>query len=419
MTRLSIDDVLEYAHGISFKTGPPGRVGVETEWLVVDEDEPARGIPLPEVRALVDAAGPTPYGSRITYEPGGQLELSSLPHAGLAACHTAMDADIAHVAAALSTRRLGLRGHGVDPLRPPRRQLDTGRYACMATYFAARGEPGDVMMCSTASVQVCVDIGPDPRTAARRWHLAGALGPALVAAFANSPVQAGRATGWRSTRQAVWASLDAGRTLPPAPRDPGDPYGPAEAWARYALDSAVMCIRRPGTGGEEWIADPGFTFGDWLHGGGPWGRPSREDLDLHMSTLFPPVRPRGWLELRMIDAVPRRYWPVVPAVVTALLDDPVAADAAAAATEPVAGRWREAARDALADPALARCAVTLFEAALAALPRLGATGEPARLVAEYADRYVDRGRCPADDDRTAEPEITDEEGETCPRTLAR
>ena len=412
MTRLTVDDVLEYAHGISFKTGPPGRVGVETEWLVVDEDEPARGIPLPEVRALIDAAGPPPNGSRITYEPGGQLELSSLPQSGLAACHAAMGADIAHVTGALSTRRLGLRGHGVDPVRPPRRQLDTGRYACMAAFFAARGEPGDVMMCSTASVQVCLDIGADAATAARRWHLAGALGPALVAAFANSPVHAGRATGWRSTRQAVWASLDAGRTLPPSPRDPGDPYGPAESWARYALDSAVMAIRRPGADGDEWIPDPGFTFRDWLDGG-PWGYPSLDDLVFHLSTLFPPVRPRGWLELRMIDAVPRRYWPVVLAVVTALLDDPVAADAAAAATEPVAGRWREAARDALADPALARCVRALFDAALAALPRLGAPGELTGLVSEYADRYVNRGRCPADD-----PAALVEE-ETCPQIAAR
>lgn len=413
MKRLTVDDVLQYAHGISFKTGPPGRVGVETEWLVVDEDEPVRGVPLPKVRALIDAAGPPPNGSHITYEPGGQLELSSLPQPGLAACHTAMGADIAHVTDALSARRIGLRGHGVDPVRPPLRQLHGGRYACMAAFFAARGEPGDVMMCSTASVQVCLDIGPDPAAAARRWHLAGALGPALVAAFANSPLHAGRATGWRSTRQAVWASLDAGRTLPPSPRDPGDPYGPAESWARYALDSTVMAIRRPGDGGDEWIADPGITFRDWL-AGGRWGYPSQDDLVFHLSTLFPPVRPQGWLELRMIDAVPRRYWPVVLAVATALLDDPVAADAAAAATEPVACRWREAARDALADPALARCVRALFEAALDALPRLGATGELPRLVSEYADRYVIRSRCPADDwvDRAAEEE-------TCPQIAAR
>ena len=417
MTRLTVDDVLEYAHGISFKTGPPGRVGVETEWLVVDETDRAREVALDELRALIGAAGPPPSGSGITYEPGGQLELSSLPFPGISACHAAMRDDIAHVAAALAPRGLALRGDGVDPVRPPRRQLDTGRYACMAAFFDARGEPGDVMMCSTASVQVCLDIGHVTADAARRWRLAGALGPALVAAFANSPVRAGRATGWRSTRQAVWAALDAGRTRPPSACDPGDPGAPAEAWARYALDSAVMAIHREdGAGGDGWVADPGMTFRDWL-GGSHWGYPSRDDLDLHMSTLFPPVRPRGWLELRMIDAVPRAYWPVAPAVVTALLDDPAAAGVAAEAAEPVKDRWLEAARDALADPALARCARTLFDAALPALPRLGATPELTALVADYADRYVTRGRCPADDAPAAvrgeEPE------ETCPPTPTR
>ncbi|HEY3687539.1 MAG TPA: ergothioneine biosynthesis glutamate--cysteine ligase EgtA [Streptosporangiaceae bacterium] len=417
MTRLTVDDVLEYAHGISFKTGPPGSVGVETEWQVVDEDDDRRHVPLDEVRELVTAAGPPPRGSGVTYEPGGQLELSSLPQSGVAECHTALRDDLAHVTSALAERRLGVRGHGVDPVRPPRLQLDTGRYACMAAFFAARGEPGDVMMCSTASVQVCLDIGRDAADAARRWHLAGALGPALVAAFANSPVRAGRPTGWRSTRQAVWAALDSGRTRAPA-CDPGAALGPAESWARYALDSDVMAIRREGWEGGAWIADPGMTFRDWL-GGSTWGYPDHDDLVFHLSTLFPPVRPRGWLELRMIDAVPRPYWPVVLAVATALLDDPVAADIAAEAVEPVATAWPEAARDAMADPALARCVRTLFEAALAALPRIGAPAELTRLVADYADRYVARGRCPADDVLAAPYARGSGSEETCPRTLTR
>lgn len=393
MPQLTVDDVIEYAHGISFKTGPPGQVGLETEWLVVDERDAYRHVPVGELRHLLDTAGPPPHGSGITYEPGGQLELSSRPEPGVADAHTAMRADLSHVSRALATRRLTLHGHGVDPVRPPRQQLDTGRYACMAAFFAARGEPGDVMMCSTASIQICLDIGTDAAEAARRWHLAGALGPALVAIFANSPVRAGDTTGWRSTRQAVWAALDPGRTGPPAGADP------AEAWARYALDSAVMAVHATA---DEWIADPGMTFRDWL-GGSRWGHPTRDDLAFHLSTLFPPVRPRGCLELRMIDAVPHRYWPVVLGLVTALLDDPTAADLATEATEPVAAHWHAAARDALDDPRLARCARRLFDAAGPALRRLGASTELITLVGEYADRYVARGRCPADDMHAADP----------------
>jgi glutamate--cysteine ligase len=150
-----------------------------------------------------------------------------------------------------------------------------------------------------------------------------------------------------------------------------------------------MLVRAPGGG---WTANPGMTFREWL----TWGEPTLADLTYHLSTLFPPVRPRGWLELRMIDALPEPYWPVPIAVATALLDDPLAADVAMAATEPVAGRWTRAARDALTDPTLARAARVCFDAAHAALLRLDA-GALAWLVADYAERYIERGRCPADD----------------------
>src|SRR5262245_60557021 len=82
VTQLTIDDAYEYAHGVCFKTGPPGTVGAETEWLVVDPVDPTAHVPLARVRALVDEAGPPPRGSRVTYEPGGQLELSTAPFSG-------------------------------------------------------------------------------------------------------------------------------------------------------------------------------------------------------------------------------------------------------------------------------------------------------------------------------------------------
>lgn len=388
-TRLSVDDVYEHVNGVCFKTGPPGMVGAETEWLVVDCSDPGAHVSLDRLRALVDAAGPLPSGSRVTYEPGGQLELSSLPFPGLAALHTALSADLAHVRAHLVDDGLTLAGHGIDPLRAPLLQHGDDRYRCMSSYFGASGL---APMCATASVQVCVDIGADHADALRRWHLAHALGPVLLAAFANSALQAGRHTGLRSTRQAIWTALDPCRTAVPVGADP------AEAWSRYALDARVMLMRDED---DRWVADPGMTFREWMSRSNTnaerAGRaPVHEDLTYHLSTLFPPVRPRGWLELRMIDAVPEPYWPVPVAVTTALLDDPDASDVAAEATEPVAGRWHEAARDALADPALATAARRCFTAALNALPRLGAGGL-VPVVQEYAERYVDRGRCPADD----------------------
>jgi glutamate--cysteine ligase len=374
MTRLTLDDVYEHVSGVCFKTGPPGQVGAETEWFVVDRQASDRHVPIGRLRTAMEAAGPPPAGSRITYEPGGQLELSSLPQQGVAAAHAALATDIAHVGGQLAREGLVLAGRGTDPrdLGTPLFQLDEGRYRCMRAYF---GEAGLAMMCATASLQVCLDIGADEKDAARRWRLAHALGPVLVAAFANSP-----RTGSRSARQVIWEGLDRGRTAPVVGDDP------VAAWARYALDARVMLLR------DGWVPDPGMTFREWLDD----GRPDLTDLAYHLTTLFPPVRPQGWLELRMIDALPEPYWPVPIAVVAALIDDPLAAEAAFEASEPAADRWHEAARDALTDPVLARAARRCFEAARDALPRLGASAL-VPLVDDYTERFVARGRCPADD----------------------
>ncbi|RCV56836.1 ergothioneine biosynthesis glutamate--cysteine ligase EgtA [Marinitenerispora sediminis] len=393
MARLSDADVHEFVHGICFKTGPPGRVGVESEWLVLDPRRPREAVPLDRLAAVVAEAGPLPAGSAITYEPGGQLELSSLPQDGPAAAHAAMTADLDHVESRLRTAGLRLRGAGLDPHRSPKRQLTLPRYLAMERYFDGGWPSGRTMMCCTASLQVCLDIGATPADAERRWRLVHRLGPLLVAAFANSPTWRDRPTGWRSTRWAIWAAMDSSRTRPvPA----GDPV---EAWTRYVLDARLMTIRRDDL---PWLSDPGLRFGEWLRAGDP-RRPTLDDLEYHLTTLFPPVRPRGWLELRMIDALPQRWWPVPVAVAAALVDHPKASEAAFAATdelwhgaEPGPEAWLAAARDALTDPGIATAVRDCFAAAAAALPDQGAA-ELVPLVDAYRERYVERGRCPADD----------------------
>jgi glutamate--cysteine ligase len=170
---------------------------------------------------------------------------------------------------------------------------------------------------------------------------------------------------------------------------------PGSAWANYALQAPVMFIR---ASDHEFVPlrEP-VTFVDWIHGGHELGWPTEADLAYHLTTLFPPIRPRGWLELRMFDALPLR-WALVPAaVVVALLDDPVASATAGRALGPVAGRWEDAARGALHDDDFAVAADTCFTAALDALGRLGAPAPLVESVEQYRDRYVSRGRCPADD----------------------
>jgi glutamate--cysteine ligase len=162
----------------------------------------------------------------------------------------------------------------------------------------------------------------------------------------------------------------------------------------------VLCVRREP--GSSWRADPGLTFRRWIRRREP-GRPTRDDLDYHLTTLFPPVRPRGYLELRMVDAQPDDGWVVPLAVASALLDSPAIADDVLAATEAVwapsggAGPWLVAAREGLADRELAAAARACFALAAGSLARLGVAPSIRAAVADFAERYVHRGRCPADD----------------------
>jgi glutamate--cysteine ligase len=118
--------------------------------------------------------------------------------------------------------------------------------------------------------------------------------------------------------------------------------------------------------------------------------PTAADLDTHLTTLFPPVRLRGYLELRYLDMTAPRWWPAIAAVVTTLMDDPVAADQAAEATEPSATLWTQAAHAGLADPVLADSARRCLRIAAERVPAaLGAA------VADLAD-LVESGRSPGD-----------------------
>ncbi|MFD5967890.1 ergothioneine biosynthesis glutamate--cysteine ligase EgtA [Streptomyces sp. NPDC060311] len=402
-TAVSEAEVEALVRGICFKTGPPRLLGVEVEWLVHELRAPRLPVSPERLRALYTALRGVPLRSALTVEPGGQLELSSLPAASLTECVRSVSADLDAVRAVLREDGLALVGLGHDPWHPPRRYLRQPRYDAMESCLDRTGAGGRFMMCASASVQVCVDAGheePGPLGHVRRWWLAHQLGAVLLAAFANSPLSGGRPTGWRSTRQLRWTQIGSGRAGGPALDS--DPRG---AWTRHVLDAPVMCVRRDG---GPWDVPEGLTLREWTRELVP-RPPTREDLDYHLTTLFPPVRPRGHLELRMIDAQPGDDGWIVPLAVTAaLFDDPEAAETAYRAVKPLAERtlglpaphnplYEVAARDALTDPELREAAVVCFTAALAALPRLGATADVTDAVAGYLERYVLRGRCPADD----------------------
>ncbi|TDB77450.1 ergothioneine biosynthesis glutamate--cysteine ligase EgtA [Micromonospora sp. KC723] len=360
---------------ICFKTGPPVHTGVELEWTVHDATDPARPVDRERLRAALGRHSPLTldstspalalrHGSSVTVEPGGQVEVSSAPRPSVAALILATEADIAELAAMLARAGLVLGRTGIDPWRAPRPVLETARYRAMRCVFDRRGPAGRTMMYSTAGLQVCLDAG-EPADLALRWATLHAVGPPLVAAFATADRHAGHHTGWASARMAAWLAIDPARTRPVWSPDRPD-EDPVAAWTRYVLTAPLLCLRQDGA---DWTPPPGVTFADWIDGA--LARPpTTDDLEYHVSTLFPPVRPRGYLEVRYLDAQPGTDWRLPLAVLTALLARPETARAAHAVAAPAAGRWQAAARHGLADPPVATAAAALLDLALATLPEL-------------------------------------------------
>ena len=385
---LSVHDVRQIVGDRCFTPSLDGRVGVEVEWLSVllerpGEPVPAGLLPRPEEQR-------SPAGSRLTLEPGGQVELSSPALQGIGPTCAALASDAGALSAELAGAGVGLVGVGFDPRPQPERCVRHPRYDAMEAYFDAQCGAGRSMMRSTAAVQVNIALGADASVAETRWHRAHDLGPTLAATFANSPLAEGGPSGWRSRRLAVWGDVDACRT---ASADGG---GNGQfSYANYVLDARVMLIRRDEQDFRP-VLEP-LTFAEWVADGHELGYPTADDLEYHLTTLFPPVRPRGWLELRMVDSLPDPWWRAAVAVATTLVVDDDAAQAAAPALAPTRGLWREAARHGVTHPALGVSSAACLEIALDALSRLGTDATTISAVAAFHDRYTARGRCPADD----------------------
>lgn len=387
---VTCDSAAEYVQATALDEGPGdgsvGSVGLELETHAVDLADASRHVDWQRLTAAVDGLEHVAGASRVTLEPGGQVELSGPPLPGIARAVDDLRRDVARVRLALGESGLGLAHVGADPLRPSRRLNPKARYAAMERHFVAtgRGLPGRTMMCSTAALQVNLDAGPRAGWAPR-VALAQRLGPALVALSACSPWLAGRDTRLRSARRAAWAGLDT-RECGPLPGR----ADPAQEWADYALAAPVLFLRTARSEAEP--VTRRVSFARWAAGAERLDdrAPTLRDLRTHLTTLFPPVRLRGYLELRYLDTSPPRWWPAVAAVTSTLLDDPRAADLAAEATEESAALWPEAARDGLRDRRLATAARRCLDIAADRVPV-----ELRTAVADLAE-LVASGRCPGD-----------------------
>jgi glutamate--cysteine ligase len=249
-----------------------------------------------------------PNGSTLTFEPGGQLELCTVPSASVSALISETKAVLLDLRAAAGAQGIILASVGIDPENPVDRvplQLSSPRYVAMTRYFEGIGPSGVRMMRQTAATQLSLDPGPRPD---ERWRLLCDLAPYLTAIFANSPRYAGRETGDRSFRARCWRLLDPSRTGIPYPE-----CSPIDAYTRFAVDAMDMtrtdadgCYRAFG----EWASEENATEAQWEN---------------HLTTLFPEVRPRGHLELRSLDAVEPALVGAALVLVAGLIYDPASA----------------------------------------------------------------------------------------------
>ncbi|ATX83023.1 glutamate--cysteine ligase [Mariprofundus ferrinatatus] len=255
----------------------------------------------------------------ITLEPGGQLELSGAP---LATIHQTCEETTGYhriLKAITDELRIGFLAVG---FQPKWQQADIpwmpkARYRVMRNYMPKVGSGGLDMMLRTATVQANLDFGSEADMA-RKMRISLCLQPLVTALYAASPFEGGKPSGFLSRRAACWLDTDPNRTGIPACAFEED-FGFA-AYTEWALDAPMYFVIRNRT----YIDCAGASFRDFLNGNLsqlPGEYPTMADWELHISTLFPDVRLKQYMEMRGADAGPWPWICSLPALWKGLLYD--------------------------------------------------------------------------------------------------
>ena len=263
---------------------------------------------------------------KITLEPGGQLELSGAPRENLHATCNEVQRHLHQVKMVGEQLGLGFIGVGFQP-KWPRESIPVmpkGRYRIMSAYMPNRGQLGLDMMLRTCTAQVNLDFSSEADMVAK-LRIGLALQPVAVALFANSPFSEGRPNGELSYRSTVWTDTDPDRCgILPYAFEQGMGF---ERYVDYALDVPMYFVRRD----DRYIDASGQSFQDFLDGGLPalpGELPTLSDWEDHLTTLFPEVRLKRFLEMRGADGGPWKGLCALPALWVGLLYDQEAQNAA-------------------------------------------------------------------------------------------
>ncbi len=265
-------------------------------------------------------------GCSITLEPGGQFELSGAPLENIHQTCSEVNEHLREVKDVCGEMGAGMIGLGFHPKasRDEIPWMPKGRYKVMRRYMPTRGNLGLDMMTRTCTVQVNLDFSSEADMV-KKFRVALALQPVATALFANSPFSEGKPNGFLSYRSQIWTDTDPDRCgMLPFVFDEGFGF---ERWVDYLLDVPMYFVYRDGN----YIDVAGKSFRDFMAGrleGFEGQAPSIGDWSDHMTTAFPEVRLKHYLEMRGADGGPWRRLCALPALWVGLLYDDAALDAA-------------------------------------------------------------------------------------------
>ena len=285
-------------------------------WVAIMEGEHIIGLKRPKGEG----------SEAISLEPGGQFELSGAP---LATLHQVADETALHLSQVNvvgKTLGLGFLGAGFSPIWPlsdvPK--MPKQRYGVMTRYMPQVGKGGLDMMYRTCTIQVNLDFGNEADMV-KKFRVSLALQPIATALFAASPFTEGKPNGFKSMRSEVWRDTDQRRTgMLPFVFEDGMSFG---RYVDYALDVPMYFVYRDG----RYIDVAGASFRDFMGGkltALPGMRPTIDDWSDHVTTLFPEVRMKRFLEMRGADCGPESHITALSAFWVGLLYDETALDAA-------------------------------------------------------------------------------------------
>lgn len=346
-------------------------------------------------------------GASVSLEPGGQFELSG---AALETLHQTCDevhthlAQVKEVAGEIGAGFIGL---GFNPkwTRADMPLMPKGRYGLMRRYMPTKGDLGLDMMFRSCTVQVNLDFASEADMV-KKFRVGLALQPIATALFANSPLTEGKPNGFLSFRSHIWTDTDPDRTgMLPFVFEDGFGF---EAYADHALDVPMYFVYRDG----KYIDATGQSFRSFMAGelpALPGERPTIRDWEDHLTTLFPEVRMKRFLEMRGADGGPWARLCALPALWVGLLYDGSALDAAWDLVKDWTVEERENLRVSVPRTALATKfrgrtvreiaadVVAIAESGLKARGRQGSTAPDETEYLEALQLIVDRGTTPAEE----------------------